>query len=59
MFLIVVVTDNLHVVQTELHFNALIWRGEETKGVKGELKLRTDADEDAAFRLYAVLPAEL
>lgn len=53
------VTDNLYVIETELHFDALIWWGEETESVEGKLKLRTDADEDAAFGLYAVLPAEL
>lgn len=59
VLLVVVVANNLHVVETELDFDTLVGRGEETEGVEGELKLGTDADEDAALGLYAVLPAEL
>ena len=59
MLLVVVVANNLHVVETELDFDALVGRGEETEGVEGELELGTDADEDAALGLYTVLPAEL
>lgn len=59
MLLVVVVTNNLHVIQAELDFDALIGRAEETEGVEGELKLRTDADEDAPLGLDSILPAEL
>lgn len=59
MLLVVVVANNLHVVQTELDFDAFIRRGEETESVEGELELRTDSDEDAALGLYTVLPAKL
>ena len=59
VLLVVVVANDLHIVQTELDFDALIGRGEETEGVEGELELGTDADEDAALGLYTVLPAEL
>lgn len=59
VLLVVVVANNLHVVETELDFDALVGWGEETQGVEGELELGADADEDASLRLYAVLPAEL
>lgn len=59
MLLVVVVANNLHVVETELDFDALVGWGEETQGVEGELELGADADEDASLGLYAVLPAEL
>lgn len=59
VLLIVVVANDLHVVETELDFDALVARGEETESVKGELELGADANEDASLGLYAVLPAEL
>lgn len=59
VLLVVVVANNLHVVETELDFDALVGWGEETQGVEGELELGADADEDAPLGLYAVLPAEL
>lgn len=59
MLLVVVVANNLHVIQTELDFDAFIRRGEETESVEGELELGTDSDEDAALGLYTVLPAKL
>lgn len=59
VLLIVVVANDLHVVETELDFDALVARGEETESVKGELELGADAYEDASLGLYAVLPAEL
>lgn len=59
VFLVVVVANNLHVVVTELDFDTLVGRGEETESVECKLELRTDADEDAALGLYTVLPAEL
>lgn len=59
VLLVVVVANNLHIVETELNFDTLVGRGEETEGVEGELELWTDADEDAALGLYTVLPAEL
>lgn len=59
VLLVVVVTNNLHVVQTELDFDAFVGRAEKTESVKGELKLGTDADEDAPLGLDSVLPAEL
>ena len=59
MLLGVVVADDVHLVQAELDLDALVGRGEETQGVEGELELGADADEDAAFGLDAVLPAEL
>lgn len=59
MLLVVVVANNLHMVETELDFDALVGRGEETECVEGELELGADADEDASLGLYAVLPAEL
>lgn len=59
VLLVVVVANYLHVVETELDFDTLVGRVEETEGVEGELELGTDADEDAALGLYAVLPAEL
>lgn len=59
VLLVVVVANNLHIVQTELDFDAFVGRDEETQGVEGELKLGADPNEDAALGLYAVLPAEL
>lgn len=59
VLLVVVVANDLHMVQTELDFDALVGRGEETEGVEGELELGADADEDASLGLDAVLPAEL
>lgn len=59
VFLVVVVANNLHIVQTELDFNALVGRDEETESVESELELRADPNEDAALGLNAVLPAEL
>ena len=59
MLLVVVDADDLHVVQAELNLDALVWGAQETEGVEGELKLRTDPDEDAALGLEAFLPAEL
>lgn len=59
MLLVVVVANDLHMVQTELDFDALVGRGEETEGVEGELELGADANEDASLGLDAVLPAEL
>ena len=59
MFLVVVVADNLHVIDTEGHFDSFVWWGEETQGVKGEFKFWTDANEDAAFRFDAIFPAKL
>lgn len=59
MLLVVVVANNLHIIETELDFDTLVGRGEETESVEGELELGTDANEDAALGLYAVLPAEL
>lgn len=53
------VANDLHVVETELDFDALVGWGEETQSVEGELELGADADEDASLGLYAVLPAEL
>lgn len=59
VLLVVVVANDLHVVQTELDFDAFVGGDEETESVESKLKLGTDSDEDAAFGLYAVLPAEL
>lgn len=59
VLLVVVVANDLHVVGTELDLDPLVGRGEEAERVEGELKLGTDADEDAALGLYTVLPAEL
>lgn len=59
VLLVVVVANNLHIVETELDFDTFIGRGEETQSVEGKLKLRTDANEDAAFGFYTILPAEL
>lgn len=59
VLLVVVVTDNLYIIETELDFDTLIGRGEETESVEGKLELGTDADEDAALGLYTGLPAEL
>lgn len=59
VLLVVVVADDLHMVETELDSDALIWRRQETQRVEGKLELRADADEDATLGLGAVLPAEL
>lgn len=59
VFLIVVVANNLHIVQTELDFDALVGRDKETESVKGKLEFRADPNEDAALGLYSILPAEL
>lgn len=53
------VANDLHVIEAELDFDSLIGRGEETESVEGKLELGADADEDAAFGLDAILPAEL
>ncbi len=59
MLLVVVMANNLHIIKTELDFDTLVGRGEETQSVEGKLELGTDADKDAALGLYAILPAEL
>lgn len=59
VFLIVMVADNLHLIETEGHFNSFVRWVEETQGVKGKFKFWTDANEDAAFRFDAIFPAEL
>lgn len=59
VLLVVVVAHDLHVVRVELDFDTFVRRREETEGVESELKLWTDADEDASFGFDAVLPAEL
>lgn len=59
VLLVVVVADNLHVVETEVDSDTLVGRRQETQCVEGELKLRTDANEDAALGLGTILPAEL
>lgn len=59
MLLVVVVADNLHMVETEVDSDALIRRRQETQRVEGKLKLRTNANEDAALGLGTILPAEL
>lgn len=59
VLLVVVVANNLHIVQTELDFDTLVGRDEETESVESKLELRTDSNEDAALGLYTVLPAEL
>lgn len=46
-------------VETELDFDTLVGRVEETESVEGELELGADTDEDASLGLYAILPAEL
>lgn len=53
------VADNLHLIETEGHFNSLVRWGEETQGVKSKFKFWTDTNEDAAFRFDAIFPAEL
>ena len=59
VLLVVVDADNLHVVQAELNLDTLVGGAQEAEGVEGELKLRTDPDEDAALGLESFLPAEL
>lgn len=46
-------------VETELDFDTLVGRGEETKSVEGKLELGADTDEDASLGFDAILPAEL
>lgn len=59
VLLVVVVADDLHMVETEVDSDALVGRRQETQSVEGELKLRTDANEDATLGLSTILPAEL
>lgn len=59
MLLVVVVTDNIHLIDTEEHFDTLIGWDQETQGIKGKLKFRTDTNEDAAFGFNTILPTEL
>lgn len=59
VLLVVVVANNVHMVETELDFDTLVGRGEETKSVEGKLKLGADTDEDASLGFDAILPAEL
>lgn len=59
MLLVVVVTDDLHLIDVKGDFDSLVWRREETQRVQGKLKLRAHADEDASFGFDSILPAEL
>lgn len=59
MLLVVVVTDDLHLVDAEGDLDSLVWRREETQSVQSKLKLRAHTHEDASFGLDSILPAEL
>lgn len=59
VLLVIVVADNLHIIKVEGHPDAFVWRGKETQGIQGKLKLWADTDENAPFGLDPILPAEL